>query len=79
MMSMYPTPIGLYICMLGPQLVNCWEGLGGVALLEEPGVSLVVQEAQSLSHSLPVDWNIKLSATAPVPCLSALHHDNAIA
>lgn len=28
-------PIGLDICMLSPQLMNCLEGLGGVPMLED--------------------------------------------
>ena len=31
-------PIGAHICVLSPQLVNCLEGLGGVALWEGRGL-----------------------------------------
>ena len=57
------------------------EGLGGVALLEGVSLGGRLWGFQSSSLSLPVDQDVKLSATAPGPaCVlhAPCHDDNGL-
>ena len=60
-----------------------WEGLGGVAFwkrhVAENDSEVSEAQARPALHQLPMDQDVKLSATVSVPCLSSPHHgDNGL-
>lgn len=82
MVSSRMAPIGSYVLILGPQLMELFGKIrrGG---LVGGDVSLWALRCQKpmpgpdhpACHLLPMDQEVKLSATAPGSCLSASHHD----
>ena len=72
----------IYLNAWSPVHGTIWEGLGGVAFLEDvchSSVDFGVSKTQPVPVSLSLfllsaDPDVELSATSPVPCLPACPH-----